>query len=85
MNHCERLAFAMFKSGYPPHIAEEMKPGSLPVIQKPIGDGCTMEVNLALDWEFNRDSYMRMASAALLEFGKIIDEHQQAASEGGHA
>ncbi|WP_346915082.1 hypothetical protein [uncultured Roseibium sp.] len=66
------------KSTYPPHIAEEMKPGSLPVIQKPMGDGCIMEVNLALDWEFNRDSYMRLASAAIHEFNAIIAERQGA-------
>lgn len=74
MTSAERIAFAMFKSGYPPHIADEMKIESLGVIQTPLGDGCVGETNLALDWEFNRDSYIRLASAALIEIQAILEE-----------
>lgn len=76
MSHCERIAFAMFKSDYPPHIASEMSLDRLPVIQKPMGDGIVGEVNLALDWDLNRESYLRLASAALFEINKIIAERE---------
>ncbi len=76
MSHCERLAFAMFKSTYPPHIASEMKLDSLPVIQKPLGDGFVGETDLALDWELNKDSYMRLANVVIIEINEIIAERQ---------
>jgi|GEM_PF-6580352 len=74
MTTAERIAFAMFKSGYPPHIADEMKIECLGVVQRPLGDGSIGETNIALDWEFNRDSYIRLATAALTEIQTILEE-----------
>ena len=74
MSHCERIAFAMFKSDYPPHIASEMRLDRMPVLQADMGDGIVGEKNVALDWAFNRETYMRLAAAAVLEFNAIVEE-----------
>lgn len=74
MSLCERIAFAMFKSDYPPHIASEMQIDRLPVLQTNMGDDITGEMNTALDWALNRESYMRLAAAAVLEFNAIVAE-----------
>lgn len=76
MSKVERIAFAMFKSGYPPHIANEMKLGSLPTVQNSLGEGLIGELDIGFDWELNKASYMRMAAAALLEVNEIVAERQ---------
>lgn len=77
MTSAERIAFAMFKSGYPPHIADAMKIESLGVIQTPLENGFVGEIDVALDWEFNRETYIRNASAALAEIEKILEERRK--------
>ncbi|EFO30956.1 cotf [Roseibium sp. TrichSKD4] len=67
----------MFRHDYPQHICEEMSLDNLPIVKRPMGDGVTMECNLALDWEFNREGYLRLADAAILEVNQIVEERRQ--------
>ena len=76
MTHVERIAFAMWKSGFPDHVQESLTSKSLGVLQKPLGDGCILEQDLLLDWQLNKDAFLKLASAALFEVQTIIDEIQ---------
>ena len=76
MTHVERIAFAMWKSGFPDHVSNDLSLETLGVVQKPLGGDCIGEQDLALDWQLNRDAFLKLAAAALVEIQAIIDEAQ---------
>jgi len=74
MSYRERIAFALFKTAYPEDVAETMTLEHMPVTRTPIDDHLVQEVDTRLDWEKNRDRYLKLANAALLELDAIANE-----------
>ena len=72
MSHCERIAFAMFKSVHAPHVASTLTLDSLSMIEKPLSDDS--DTSLAEDWKRRKPSYMRLAATAILEVSEIAKE-----------
>lgn len=72
MSHCERIAFAMFKSVHAPHVASTLTLDGLTKIEKPLSDDT--DTSLAEDWKRRKSSYMRLAATAILEVSEIAKE-----------
>lgn len=72
MSHCERIAFAMFKSVHAPHVASTLTLDDLSTIEKPLSDDT--DTSLAEDWKRRKPSYMRLAATAILEVSEIAKE-----------
>ena len=72
MSHCERIAFAMFKSVHAPHVASTLTLDGLTTIEKPLSDDT--DTSLAEDWKRRKSSYMRLAATAILEVSEIAKE-----------
>ena len=74
MSYRERIAFAMFKSDYPDYVASEMKLDDLGVVEVPVVDNVTCKADLSLDWDMNKEDFLRHAEWALKEVNEIIAE-----------
>jgi hypothetical protein len=72
MSQLERIAFAMFKTVYAPHIASTLTVDNLSSAQKPLSEGA--DTSLAEDWKLRKPSYMRLAATAILEVNEIAKE-----------
>ncbi|WJS05185.1 hypothetical protein [Roseibium aggregatum] len=72
MSHCERIAFAMFKSVHAPHVASTLTLDGLSTIEKPLSDDT--DTSLAEDWKRRKSGYMRLAATAILEVSEIAKE-----------
>ncbi len=70
----EKVAFALWNSEHPPHIAEATTLEMMGEIVTPLGDGDTLHLDLKMDWEMNRDTFRKMASVAIAE----IERHKAA-------
>lgn len=61
----EKIAFEMWNSSNPPHIASEITPVSFAEVVTPVVGGGTIHCDLQLDWNLNKDSYLRLTDVAL--------------------
>ncbi|MBG6160551.1 hypothetical protein IWQ54_000201 [Labrenzia sp. EL_195] len=73
MSYRERIAFAMFRSGLPKHEANTQLE-ELRKIEEPVSENMGDEIDLSVDWALNKWSYLKLADAALLELGVLIEE-----------
>ncbi|UES58527.1 hypothetical protein GFK91_24600 [Roseibium aggregatum] len=80
MSHCERIAFAMFKSVHAPHVASTLTLDGLSTIEKPLSDDS--DTSLADDWKRRKPSYMRLAVAAMVEVNEITKERERHVRHG---
>ncbi|QFT70709.1 hypothetical protein FIU93_28250 [Labrenzia sp. THAF35] len=72
MSQLERIAFAMFKTVYAPHVASTLTLDGLSSVEKPLS--ADTDTSLVEDWQKRRPSYMRLAAAAILEVNEIKKE-----------
>lgn len=74
MDTRERIAFAMFKTDYPSQRRKDIQIDQLGAIEADVGKGVTVRADLTIDWNANRQDYLRKADAALREFDCIVAE-----------
>lgn len=62
----EFIAFQLWNRSNPEHIRNSLRPGEeLGTVVRPLGDGWTLEQDLTLDWQINRETYLDLADTAL--------------------
>ena len=71
-----RVAFALWNQSNPPALRAQCTPEKLGVDTTKFDDGTTIERDLGLDWELNRDSYLNLADAALAALALPLERAQ---------
>lgn len=67
----EQIAFAIFNSANPPHVRDALtlqNIGGDIELQSSLGDGWIATSNLSVDWQSNRDSFLKLADVAIAAF-----------------
>ena len=60
-----QIAFAMWNNTNPEDIRDQIKPGNLGQIVRKFDDGSSIMMDLQLDWDLNRESYLKLADIAI--------------------
>lgn len=73
----ERIAFALFKTDYPPQMRADIQMDQLGQIRTDFGS-VTLTADLTIDWNEKRTEYLLKADAALSEMDAIVAERRGA-------
>jgi hypothetical protein len=71
-----RVAFALWNQSNPPALRAQCTLEKLGVATTTFDDGTTIERDLGLDWDLNRDSYLELADAALAALALPLERAQ---------